>query len=152
MPECGATTASGATCKCRVKDGRCRFHRGGEDCSVCLADLTGACKTLPCGHTFHRRCILQWRERGNHTCPVCRASFAPPQPEYRITVTVQPRGREPRVFSTNTLPDMLRNIITPETDMTEILIDVATLESLGAVLTDLGIGETLNNFRNEPPS
>lgn len=141
MPECGATTASGSTCKCRVREGRCHLHRDGSgaDCAVCLADLTGACKRLPCGHEFHRRCILAWKRAGHHTCPLCRVSFAPTPPEYRVTITVQPVGREPRVYNSNAIPEVLRNIVTPDTDLTEIFIDVNTLESLEAILTDFGI-------------
>jgi len=34
--------------------------------------------TLPCGHTFHRECIIDWvqsRGSGNATCPLCRAQI-----------------------------------------------------------------------------
>lgn len=141
MPECGAPRALGrGTCRNRVTDTtRCHLHRDEGECSVCLVGLSGACRTLGCGHTFHRRCILQWKERGHHTCPMCRASFAPPQPEYRVTVTVQPLGREPRTFNSNTFPEIFRSMITPDVDMTEIFVDVNTRESLNAILTDLGI-------------
>ena len=143
MPECGATTASGATCKCKVREGRCHLHREappGSECSVCLSDLTGACKTLPCGHRFHRRCILSWKNRGNHTCPMCRAPFGEPEPEYKVTVTVENLGRR-RVYTSNTIPQMLRNmnIITPDATFTEMFIDIQTEESLNAILADLGV-------------
>jgi Ring finger domain len=146
MPECGAPRAFGrGACRNSVAEGRCHMHReagaAAPECPVCLAALTGPCKTLDCGHVFHRRCLLSWKNRGHHTCPMCRASFAPPPPEYRVTVTVTPLGREPRVFTANTLPDMLRNMVTPDVDMTEIFIDVNTLESLRAILGDLGVAE-----------
>jgi hypothetical protein len=70
---------------------------------------------------------------------MCRVSFAPTPPEYRVTITVQPVGREPRVYNSNAIPEVLRNIVTPDTDLTEIFIDVNTLESLEAILTDFGI-------------
>jgi hypothetical protein len=74
---------------------------------------------------------------------MCRASFAPPPPEYRVTVTVTPLGREPRVYNANTLPEMLRSMVTPDVDMTEIFIDVNTIESLRTILSDFGISEVV---------
>ena len=148
MPECGAPRARGLTCRNNVTEGRCHLHReDGPECAVCLTALSGACKSLPCGHSFHRRCINQWRYRGNHTCPMCRASFAPAPPEFRVTVTVQAVNREPRVYNSNTVPEIFRNIITPDVDMTEIFVDVHTQETLNAILADMGI-----TYQNEPPS
>ena len=148
MPECGAPRVLGrGNCRNFVQEGlRCHLHRAGDpqpECPVCLSALTGPCKTLGCGHVFHRRCLLSWKNRGNHTCPMCRASFAPPPPEYRVTVTVTPLGREPRVYNANTLPEMLRSMVTPDVDMTEIFIDVNTIESLRTILSDFGISEVV---------
>lgn len=41
-------------------------------CSICFEnDNIGA---LPCGHTFHSKCITTWfATSGNHTCPYCRS-------------------------------------------------------------------------------
>jgi hypothetical protein len=49
----------------------------GHACSICQRDLSrhGAAKTLPCGHTFHMRCILRWMDRLSafpRSCPLCR--------------------------------------------------------------------------------
>jgi len=46
-----------------------------EECPVCLdscchKDLL----TLPCGHSFHTICILEWFDK-QMTCPVCRRRF-----------------------------------------------------------------------------
>ncbi|XP_046641616.1 E3 ubiquitin-protein ligase RNF103-like [Daphnia pulicaria] len=44
------------------------------DCAICLdkyrvaVDVCG----LPCGHQFHRNCIMVWLQRDNHHCPTCR--------------------------------------------------------------------------------
>jgi hypothetical protein len=142
MPECGATTASGSLCKRKVKEGHCFLHKedGTEDqCSICLSNLTGACKTLPCNHCFHRRCIIAWKNRGNHTCPMCRAPFTEPPPQYRVTITVENMGQR-RVFTSNVIPDVVNamGILTPESYLTEVIMDVNTTDALSEVLADLG--------------
>jgi hypothetical protein len=44
-----------------------------ETCMVCRDDQHAGCvvTTLPCGHTYHSHCILQWFERKS-SCPTCR--------------------------------------------------------------------------------
>mmetsp|Transcript_65352 Transcript_65352/g.181283 ORF Transcript_65352/g.181283 Transcript_65352/m.181283 type:complete len:320 (-) Transcript_65352:74-1033(-) len=44
----------------------------GACCSICLSDYTeGALmRKLPCGHSFHRRCVDKWLQR-NKRCPLC---------------------------------------------------------------------------------
>lgn len=45
-----------------------------EDCSICMTHIEEADETMtpPCGHTFHRNCLLRWMEE-DRICPVCRA-------------------------------------------------------------------------------
>ena len=71
---------------------------------------------------------------------MCRAPFGEPEPEYKVTVTVENLGRR-RVYTSNTIPQMLRNmnIITPDATFTEMFIDIQTEESLNAILADLGV-------------
>lgn len=144
MPECGAPTLNGSVCKRKVREGRCFLHSttSDEQCSICLSNLVGACKTLPCNHCFHRRCIIAWKNRGNHTCPMCRAPFAEPQPQYRVTITVENVSSQlVRVFTSNVIPELVREmgIITPESLLTEVFMDVNTNDALNEVLADLGI-------------
>ena len=53
---------------------------GGEECSVCYesyeAEKGGEKEvaTIPCGHAFHKSCILTWFQRSN-SCPLCRAKL-----------------------------------------------------------------------------
>lgn len=44
------------------------------ECAICLENYRYGITLcgLPCGHTFHERCIMGWITRDNHCCPVCR--------------------------------------------------------------------------------
>ena len=142
--ECGAPTQSGGICKRKVRGGdKCPLHRENtEQCSICLNNLEGACKTLPCGHVFHRRCILQWKRTGHHTCPYCREPFSDPQPNYRITITVENlTNQQSFVHTSNVIPELVQrlNVLTPDAMFTDIILDVNTQEALDEVLADLGI-------------
>lgn len=144
--ECGAMTQSGTPCKRKVKtqNERCWCHVESNDpqntCSVCLSELTGACKKLPCQHEFHRRCINQWKSRGNNTCPYCRAVFAESVPNFKVTVTVENvRAHTTRVFRPIEIPQLVRDFLTPDAHVTEIIIDVEDEESLEILMNDLQI-------------
>lgn len=143
--ECGHTTQKGTPCKRKVltENTRCPLHTHSDgECSICLAGLTGPCKTLPCGHRFHRRCISQWTHRGHHTCPYCRAPYTDPQPQYRIQVVIENvQSGNTYSHTSNTIPPFISrmNVITPESIFTELLIDVSTRAALTELLTDLGI-------------
>lgn len=49
-----------------------------EVCSICgdvtfpQTDSTPTCHRLPCGHSFHVDCIVQWFAHGHSSCPNCR--------------------------------------------------------------------------------
>lgn len=140
--ECGAPTLSGQPCKRR---GACPIHTPREnanECAVCLTPLSGPCRTLPCNHEFHRRCISTWTRRGHNTCPLCRAPYAERQPEYKVTITVE-NVRNANVYThlSNTIPEFVSrmNILTPDTLITEFLIDVDSRNTLTALLSDFGI-------------
>ena len=48
------------------------------DCAICLAKIWKKDKQAilsTCGHIFHRDCINRIIEKGNTTCPLCRAEF-----------------------------------------------------------------------------
>jgi hypothetical protein len=133
MPHlCGSQTQTGGTCGRRVlQEGtKCTQHREREEqCSICLSDMTGQAKTLPCGHEFHRRCILAWRRRGENTCPLCRVQFTD-------------------TYTSNVLPDIVRqmNIVTQDALITEVVIDVRERDALIEVLHDLGIQTLPDSF------
>lgn len=41
-------------------------------CVICFEQSTKLSHTLPCDHTFHADCIIDWFRRSS-TCPLCRA-------------------------------------------------------------------------------
>jgi hypothetical protein len=45
----------------------------GSTCAICLGYLKSTEKVLdlPCAHTFHAHCILEWFERSD-LCPLCK--------------------------------------------------------------------------------
>lgn len=45
-----------------------------SSCAVCLDDYANNAVIcgLPCGHNFHRKCIVGWLSRDHHNCPICR--------------------------------------------------------------------------------
>lgn len=44
------------------------------ECAICLSSLGGRTGVLPCGHTFHRACIMRCE---TPKCPLCQASYVP---------------------------------------------------------------------------
>jgi len=44
----------------------------GSTCNICLADmeLDEVMKVLPCGHEFHKECIVKWLTECKDTCPM----------------------------------------------------------------------------------
>lgn len=44
------------------------------ECAICLDKYRSKVFMcgLPCGHPFHRECIMIWLQRDNHHCPICR--------------------------------------------------------------------------------
>ena len=51
------------------------------ECAICFERLRRApVLELPCGHSFHERCVDKWGET-SMTCPYCRAPFQYDQDE-----------------------------------------------------------------------
>lgn len=43
-------------------------------CVICMEALDGKqYHQLPCGHSFHTDCQIQWFRSGNSSCPTCRS-------------------------------------------------------------------------------
>lgn len=41
------------------------------ECAICLDNIKDKMKTLPCHHSFCKKCIYKWLKSSN-TCPCCR--------------------------------------------------------------------------------
>ncbi len=56
-----------------------QVHKDGNDCAHVFANKDEGLmsetvvKLSKCDHKFHRKCIIEWLEQENHTCPICRA-------------------------------------------------------------------------------
>ncbi len=48
------------------------------ECAICYDTFKSSTISLICGHKFDENCIVSWFNKGNHTCPCCRAII--PQP------------------------------------------------------------------------
>lgn len=46
----------------------------GTDCSICLNFIQGISREMPCGHTYHNGCLLNWLKK-QKTCPQCRCEL-----------------------------------------------------------------------------
>ena len=45
-------------------------------CPICMDEIHGSSLSrTSCGHIFCHNCIRIWIERGNNTCPTCRANI-----------------------------------------------------------------------------
>lgn len=77
---CSGKYKNGEACRYKAKkDGLCLLHiKKTEECSICLCDCDITNKksicTLNCAHNFHKQCVETWFEKGNFTCPFCRAT------------------------------------------------------------------------------
>ena len=51
-----------------------------QACAICMEELgeeeTSNAHELDCGHVFHSRCIIGWFQRGQLSCPTCRADHS----------------------------------------------------------------------------
>jgi len=47
-----------------------------EVCSVCAEVVESDGHSLPCGHTFHTACIVEWFRNHHDTCPNCRSTWS----------------------------------------------------------------------------
>merc|ERR1712062_34563 len=72
-----------------------------KECSICLKvpEVGDILHQLPCKHSFHKSCIIQWLKKIN-SCPLCRTEF-PSQPQSQIVRTPPNAESEVRVIQEN---------------------------------------------------
>lgn len=59
-------------------------------CSICQDNMTD--KNMPiitkCHHLYHEQCLMEWIQRGQNDCPLCRGNFDDPIHEYFMPLTI----------------------------------------------------------------
>lgn len=79
---CKGLTQTKKACKSKGRfewDGLCycKTHLPFGECSICLDTITSrSLIKLPCGHSFHAKCIRRWVTAEHVTCPMCRTPIA----------------------------------------------------------------------------
>ncbi|XP_040382943.1 brassinosteroid-responsive RING protein 1-like [Oryza brachyantha] len=77
----------------RYADLRCRRGSAGAaaaSCAVCLGALEARHRVRElgnCAHAFHKACIDKWVDKGQATCPLCRAALLPASDDDAIAAT-----------------------------------------------------------------
>lgn len=69
-----------------------------KECAICLDDQQIghiACK-LPCGHLFHRLCVVSWLEK-QCTCPTCRFELETSDTAYEAQRKLRMKERKQRI-------------------------------------------------------
>merc|ERR1711904_157463 len=74
----------------RLPSSICGGEHREEGCPVCCGDFSAGEEMLelPCGHFFHRGCIVPWLEKQN-TCPTCR---------FELPSANEAKGKKPTVM------------------------------------------------------
>ena len=50
-----------------------RMASSSSECSICLTKTDTF--SIRCGHGYCAECLIEWTEKGNMTCPLCRAPY-----------------------------------------------------------------------------
>jgi len=98
-------------------------------------------RELDCGHLFHKKCLQQWKNRGNRSCPLCRTEFDAPQ--FRVTVTIEPMGNAANTHARGTfsrIETALLNIPNHMLDTeTQLMAEAEDMDTLRSVIESIGI-------------
>lgn len=118
-------------------------------CSICLNSIrkTRSTQELPCGHLFHRKCISEWHETGNETCPLCRKNTN--TNNFRVTLQIE-NIRTDMSSVVNIDVDRIQGLLSQlginldelNGFSSDIVFDAEDLESIESILSDFGVSTT----------
>ena len=115
-------------------------------CSICLNSIrkTRSTSELPCGHLYHKKCIQNWEQRGNETCPLCRRNMS--KNNFRVTLTIENLRKDNSAVINLSLSDVQEiieriGITQDELDIstTDIVFDAEDLDNLRSLISDFGV-------------
>lgn len=103
-------------------------------CAICLNPVRATRCHVPirCGHLFHSHCLDDWKQRGKHTCPMCRKIFD--GSNFKVQLIVHNTANE----TSNTLPVESTFAL----DVLDVFFDVQNLVDLDSLLSDFGVSVT----------
>ena len=144
---CQAITNCGRRCKF---SNQCHIHTITGECGICMESMTRKhSETTICKHTFHKKCLNEWRKNDGVTCPMCRFNFD--APNFEVTLHIKNNWTN---NSINNIPVSHENVEDifdrfdledaslllsryPETSMT---FDMNNISDLSTFLDDIGFG------------
>ena len=100
-------------------------------CAICLNPVRVTRSHVPirCGHLFHSHCLDNWKQRGKHTCPVCRKIFD--GSNFKVQLIVHNMSNE--------TSNALNVESTFALDVLDVFFDVQNLIDLDSLLSDFGM-------------
>lgn len=100
-------------------------------CAICLNTVRETRSQMPirCGHLFHNHCLDSWKQRGKHTCPVCRKVFDGSQ--YKVQLIVHNMANE--TSNTINIESMFA---------LDVFFEVQNVIDLDSLLSDFGVSVT----------
>lgn len=115
-------------------------------CSICLNSIrkTRSTEELPCGHLYHKKCIGEWEDRGNDTCPMCRKNTH--KNNFKVTLHIENVRTDSQTSLNLDLTRIERilnylelNIDDLQNFSSDIVFDANDLESLESILGEFGV-------------
>lgn len=115
-------------------------------CSICLNSIrkTRSTEELPCGHLYHKKCIGEWEDRGNDTCPMCRKNTH--KNNFKVTLHIENVRTDSQTSLNLDLTRIERilnylelNIDDLQNFSSDIVFDASDLESLESILGEFGV-------------
>ena len=127
MSLCGEITSGGTPCR---------------TCSICLNPVrkTRGSTELRCHHIFHKKCIDEWKTKGQPNCPECRKLID----KYKVTIRIENiESSESNVFSPMSSTEVLAFVaqmgLIQEFTETQLDMNFENDDDINSFFRDLGI-------------